>query len=172
MALQRHWCVKNGKNSEKKSSKRLWPWKCLFRGQILVSSTNAVSFNLISEGYTKYCCINSHRASKYVRKPSQNSVYTRNEIWPWIGDFQDQGCLREFSYYFFHIQRVKLHRNTLSNLHDKWDKFFTLHFTLPAGLVDISTSIQIGDSTWDIQWFFVCILHFIRGRFVLKFPRS
>ena len=33
--------------------------------------------------------------------------------------------------------RMKLHRNTLSNLHDKWDKFFTLHFTLPVGLVDI-----------------------------------
>ena len=36
---------------------------------------------------------------------------------------------------FFHIQRVVLHRNTLSNLHDKWDKFFRLQFTLPARLV-------------------------------------
>ena len=86
-------------------------------------------------------------ASNYIRKPSKNLAYIRNKIWPWIGDFQGQVCLREFFYYFFHIQRVKLHRNTLSNLHDEWDKFFTLHFTLPAGLVDISTSSQVGDST-------------------------
>ena len=98
MAFQRHWCAKNGKNSEKKSSKHLWPWN---------------------------------------------------------RDFQSQGCLREFSYYFFHIHRVKLHRNATSNLHDKWDKFFTLHFTLPLRLVDISTTSQVGDSNWDIQWFYV-----------------
>ena len=87
--------------------------------------------------------------SNYIRKPSNNLSYIRNKIWPLIVDFQGQGCLREFHHYFFHIQRVKLHRNTLSNHHDKWDKFFTLHFTMPAGLVDISTSIQVVDSTWD-----------------------
>ena len=101
------------------------------------------------------CWIWIFSASNYIRKPSKNLAYIRNKIWLWIGDFQGQGCLWEFFYYFFHIQRVKLHRNTLSNLHDKWDKFFTLHFTLPAGLVDISTSSQVGDSTWDIQWFYV-----------------
>ena len=94
-------------------------------------------------------------ALNYIRKPSKNLAYIRKKIWPWIGDFQGQGCLREFFYYFFDIQRVKLHRNTLSNLHDKWNKFFTLHFTLPSGLVDISTSSQVGDFTWDIQWFYV-----------------
>ena len=91
-------------------------------------------------------------ASNYVRKPSQNSAYTRNEIWPWNRDFQGQECL---CLNFFYIRRVKLRRNTLSSLHNKWDKFFTLHFTLPAGLVDISTSSQVGYSTWDIQWFYV-----------------
>ena len=82
-------------------------------------------------------------------------VCGRKEIWPLNRGFQGQGCLWEFFNYFFHIQRMKLHRNTLSNLYDKWDKFFTLHFTLPAGLVDISTSCQFGDSTWDIQWFYI-----------------
>ena len=92
-------------------------------------------------------------ASNYIRKPSKNLTYIRNKIWPWIGDFQGLRCLQEFFCNFFHIQRVKLHRNTLSNLHEKWDKFFTLHFTLLAGLVDISTSSLVGDTTWDIQWF-------------------
>ena len=161
MAFQRHWCAKNGKNSEKKFSKHLWPWKCLFRDEILVSSTNAVSFNLISEGYIKHSGIHSQHdlrsttwtrnffccyfglgvgtslcclcffvfsASNYVRKPSQNSTYTRTEIWPWNRDFKGQGRLRKFFYYCFHIQRVKLHRNTLSNVHDKWDKFFIQWF--------------------------------------------
>ena len=112
-------------------------------------------------------------ASNYIRKPSKNWAYSRNKIWPWIGNFQGQGCLREFFYYVFNIHRVKLHSNFLSNLHDKWDKFFTLHFTLPAGLIVTSTSSsQVGDSTWGIHWFYVWILHFIRGRFVLKFPHS
>ena len=71
-------------------------------------------------------------ASNYI--PSKNLAYIRNKIWPWIGDFPGQGWLREFFYYFFHIQHMKQHRNTLSNLHDKWHKFCTLHFTLPAGL--------------------------------------
>ena len=83
--------------------------------------------------------------SNYIRHPSKNLADIRNKIWPWIDNFQGQGCLRVFFYYFFHIQRVKLLRNILSNLHDKWDKFFTLHFTLPAGLVDISTSSQVED---------------------------
>ena len=71
MAFQRHWCAKNGKNSEKKSSKHLWPWKCLFRGEILVSSTNAVSFNLISEGHIKYCGI-------HYRHGLRSTTWTRN----------------------------------------------------------------------------------------------
>ena len=29
-------------------------------------------------------------ASNCVRKPSQNSAYTRNKIWPWYWDFQGQ----------------------------------------------------------------------------------
>ena len=33
MAFQRHWCAKNGKNSEKKSLKHLWPWNRDFQGQ-------------------------------------------------------------------------------------------------------------------------------------------
>ena len=89
------------------------------------------------------------------RKPTKNLAYIRNKIWPWIGDFQGQRSLRELFYHFVHIQRVKSHRNTRLNLHDKWNKFFTLHFTLRAELVDISTSSQVGDSTWDIQWFYV-----------------
>ena len=40
-------------------------------------------------------------ASNYTRKPSKNLAYTRDKIWPWIGDFQGQRCLREFFYYFF-----------------------------------------------------------------------
>ena len=67
MAFQRHWCAKNGK----KSSKHLWPWKCLFRGEILVSSINAVSFNLISEGYIKYCGILSQHDLR-------STTWTRN----------------------------------------------------------------------------------------------
>ena len=59
--------------------------------------------------------------------------------------------IKDFCRNFLHIQRVKLHRNTLSNLNKKLDKFFTL----PAGLVDISTSSQVGYSTWNIQWFYV-----------------
>ena len=71
MAFQRHWCAKNGKNNEKKSSKHLWPWKCLFRGEILVSSTNVVSFNLISEGQMKYCDIHSQHDLR-------STTWTRN----------------------------------------------------------------------------------------------
>ena len=142
----------------KKSLSYSWSWNRYFQGQ-----------GCLREFFTIFYVLG---ASKYIRKPSKNLAYIINKIWPWIGDFQGQGCLQEFSYYFFHIQRVKLHRNTLSNLHDKWDKFFTLYFTLSARLVDISTSSQVGDSTLDIQWFYVWILHFIRGLFVLKFPRS
>ena len=48
------------------------------------------------------------RASNYIQKPSRKLAYIWNKIWRWIGDFQGQGCLWEFFYYFFHIQRVKL----------------------------------------------------------------
>ena len=88
-------------------------------------------------------------ASNYRWKPSKNLAYIRNKILPWIGDFQGQGCLRQFFYYFFHIQRVKLHKNTLSNIHDKWDKYFSLHFTLHSWLVDMSISSQVGDFFTD-----------------------
>ena len=125
----------------KKSLRYPWPWKRDFQGQGCLRAF--------------FCHFFVFSVSNYIRKPSKNLAYIRNQIWPWIGDFQGQGCLQDFFYYFFHIQRVKLHRNTLSHLHDKWGKFFTLHFTLPAGLVDISTSSQVGDSTWDIQWFHV-----------------
>ena len=64
---------------------------------------------------TSLCCLRFYAFSavNYVRKPSQNSAHTINEIWPWNRDFQGQGCLREFLKYFLRIQRVKLHRNTL-----------------------------------------------------------
>ena len=71
IAFQRHWCAKNEKNSEKKSSKQLWPWECLLRGEILVSSTNAVSSNLISEGYIKCCGIHSQHDLR-------STTWTRN----------------------------------------------------------------------------------------------
>ena len=45
---------------------------------------------------------------------------------------------------FFHIRRVKLHRNTLLNLHDKRGKFFTLHFTSPAGLSIYRPAVRSG----------------------------
>ena len=32
---------------------------------------------------------------------------------------------------------------------------FYIALYVAAGLVDISTSSQVGDSTWDIQWFYV-----------------
>ena len=38
--------------------------------------------------------------SNYIRKPSKNLAYIRNEIWPWIVDFQGEGCLREPFHYF------------------------------------------------------------------------
>ena len=40
-------------------------------------------------------------ASNYIRKPSKNLAYIRNKICPWIGDFEGQGCMREFFNYFF-----------------------------------------------------------------------
>ena len=41
-----------------------------------------------------------------IRKRSKNLAYIRNKILPRITDFQGQGCLREFFYYFFHIKGV------------------------------------------------------------------
>ena len=137
MAFQRHWCAKNGKKGEKNP-------QSIFDLEIESFKVKGVCGNVF----------NVFSASNYIRKPSKNLAYIRNKILPLFGNFQGQGCLREFFYYFFHIQRVKVQINTFSNLPDEWDKFFTLHFTLPAGLVDISTSRQVGDSTWDIQWFY------------------
>ena len=71
MAFQRHWCAENGKSDEKKFSKHLLPWKCVIRGKILVSSTNGVSFNLISKGYIKYCGI-------YSQHDLRSTTWTRN----------------------------------------------------------------------------------------------
>ena len=131
MPFQRHWCAKNGKN--------------LLITRLILE----MKFDLETEIFkVKGVCGNFFTifyvfsASKYIRKPSKNLAYIRNKIWPWIDDFKGQGCLREFSYYFFHIQRVKLHRNIVLNLHDRRDKFFTLHFTLPGGLTAINTPGQ------------------------------
>jgi len=57
--------------------------------------------------------------------------------------FKVKDATRIFFYYFSRIQRIKLRRKILSNLRAK---FFTLNFTLPAGLVHIGTSSQVGDS--------------------------
>ena len=67
--------------------------------------------------------------------------------------------LRKFSYYFFHIQRVKLHRNTEipSQTFMKNETNF-LHCTLRClrgwSLYRPSSQV-VGDSTWNIQWFYV-----------------
>ena len=74
--------LKKGKTVTKKSLRHLWPWICLFRGEILVSSTNAVSFNLISEGYIKYCGIHSQHDLR-------STTWTRNfcfaiSVWEYV----------------------------------------------------------------------------------------
>ena len=58
------------------------------------SEINDVNANFLNVFYVS-------SASNYVRKPSQNSAYSRNEIWPWNRDFQGQGCLLEFFTIFF-----------------------------------------------------------------------
>ena len=83
----------------------IWPWNRDFQGQGCLRE------------FLNYFYVFS--ASIYTRKPSKNLAYIINKIWLWIGDLQRQGCLREFFCNFFHIQRVKLHRNTLSNLHEQ-----------------------------------------------------
>ena len=173
MTFQCHWCAKNGKNSEKKSSKHLWPWKCLFRGEILVSSTNAVRFNLISEGYINYCGINAQhdlRSTTWTRNfflfftysghqtTYENLLKTRlileMESDLKIEIFKVKGVCGNFFTILFIFSAwnyIEIPSQTLMTN----EPFFTFHFTLPAGLVGILTSSQFGDSTWDIQWFYV-----------------
>ena len=125
----------------KKSLRYPWPWKSAVKVTFHFSHKRKLMI-----AFQRHWC--AQNGKKQWKKSSEH-------LWTWNRDFWGQRCLRQSFYYFSHIQHVKLHRNTLSNLHDKWDKFFTLHFTLPAGLVGISTTHQVGDSTWDIQWFYV-----------------
>ena len=62
--------------------------------------------------------------SNYIRKHSEILASTKNEIWPWNTDFQDQQCFEEFKNYFLRIQNIKFCLKTLNilflNKENKW----------------------------------------------------
>ena len=129
---------------EKNTEKNLWGILDL---ENLQSRSNFIF--CISESWRRLCSvIDALKMAKTVKQNPHTIFDFEIEI------FNIKAvCSNSFTI-FYVFSASNYIQNTLSNLHDKWDKFFALHFTLPAGLVDASTSSQVGDSTWDIHWFY------------------